>query len=139
MPQDRPEQRHPQPPAGPERSRPGKPTPGAEARSFADEDKDRSPDDREIDTFSRNDREGRPGPDLEPDESAIAAGEEGGYAADTFSRNDAEGLPGVEAGGEGGETSSVDAHPDADGVRRVADDPDTRDAPPPSADGGGVR
>jgi len=48
-----------------------------------------------TDTFSRNDSEGRPGPDLEADEAALEAGEEGDYATDTFSRNDSEGAPGI--------------------------------------------
>jgi len=136
MPQDRPEQPRP---TQPKTSRANKPATKPEQRSFAGQEPNDQPDPSEIDTFSRNDREGRPGPDLKPDEDAISAGEEAGYATDTFSRNDEEGLPGVETGGEGGGTSSVEAKPDAAGVRRVADDPDTRDARPPSADGGGVR
>ena len=93
--------------------------------------------DREIDTFSTNEREGRPGPQLKPDPEAIAAGEEDGYATDTFSRNDVEGSPGVELAA-GDDSSVSEAEPD-EGLRAVTDDPASRDAPPPSAGGGGVR
>jgi hypothetical protein len=54
------------------------------------------PEDDEVDTFSRGDGEGRPGPDEVADPAALDEGEEDGFDTDTFSRNDSEGLPGVE-------------------------------------------
>jgi hypothetical protein len=58
-------------------------------------DKNDPEDDESIDTFSRGDGEGRPGPDEAADPAALTSGEEDGYQTDTFSRNDDEGLPGV--------------------------------------------
>jgi hypothetical protein len=71
----------------------------------------------------------------------LEAGEEDNYATDTFSRNDREGLPSETEVAEDdarGETSSVEATPDG-GPLRASDDPDSRDAVPPSPRGGGVR
>lgn len=87
-------------------------------------------------------RKSEPGADKpHPDEPrSFKAGEEGGYRTDTFSRGDREGAPSPEeaAGDDGGGTSSVEATPDA-GPLKATDDPDARDAPPPPAQGGGVR
>jgi len=84
-----------------------------------------------TDTFSRNDREGLPGPevDMAGVSAVLSAGEEDGYATDTFSRNDREGTPTEEE-------ATADDKP-----RKAADDPESRDATPPpiEKDGGGVR
>ncbi|HZZ87849.1 MAG TPA: hypothetical protein VFE13_05885 [Caulobacteraceae bacterium] len=61
-------------------------------------------------------------------------GEENGYQADTFSRNDREGQP-PDAEGE---PESDEKQPDPRRLK-ATDDPDSRDAPPPSPQGGGVR
>ncbi len=100
-----------------------------------------------TDTFSRNDQEGLPseaaltGRDASSADvnRALDAGEEDGYRTDTFSRNDGEGLP-DDAGliGDDGAACGVEATIDADQLK-AADDPDSRDAVPPSPQGGGVR
>jgi len=100
-----------------------------------------------TDTFSRNDQEGLPSEaELAGRQAssadvnrALDAGEEGDYRTDTFSRNDGEGLPDEAALiGDDGDACGVEATIDADQLR-AADDPDSRDAAPPSAQGGGVR
>lgn len=97
-----------------------------------------------TDTFSRNDQEGLPSEaELTGREASITdvnraldAGEQGGYRTDTFSRNDGEGLPDDEA--LIGAACGVEATIDADQLK-AADDRDSRDAAPPSPQGGGVR
>ncbi len=56
----------------------------------------KTPDDEDIDTFSRGDGEGKPGPDETADPADLDEGEKDGFDTDTFSRNDSEGRPGVE-------------------------------------------
>jgi len=60
-----------------------------------DKNEPQEPANDEVDTFSRNDAEGRPGPDKTADPASLASGEEDGFQTDTFSRNDGEGLPGA--------------------------------------------
>ncbi|HUZ11988.1 MAG TPA: hypothetical protein VMU93_03940 [Caulobacteraceae bacterium] len=73
---------------------------------------------------------------------SFAAGEEDGYQTDTFSRNDQEGRIVFEDEPEPtqspGGTSDVEAPPEA-AHRKATDDADSRDAEPPTAQGGGVR
>jgi hypothetical protein len=103
---------------------------GKEPRSFEAGEEDGYA----TDTFSRNDREGRPGPDLTglAVSASLRAGEEDGYATDAFSRNDREGVPTPDEADDGA------AKPDP---LKAGDDRDSRDAtPPPIRDGaGGVR
>ena len=119
------------------------PAPDGEAsRSFAAGEEDGY----RTDTFSRNDQEGLPSEaeatgreasraDID---RALDAGEEDGYRTDTFSRNDGEGLPDDEALIDEGKASVVPAKPTSAPLK-AGDDPDSRDAMPPTAGGGGVR
>jgi general stress protein YciG len=118
--------------------------PGEAPRSFAAGEEDGY----QTDTFSRNDREGRPSEaELGGREASSAdvervldAGEEGGYRTDTFSRNDREGLPDDDELAEDDAAAARSATPaPGDHALKAGDDPDSRDALPPSADGGGVR
>jgi hypothetical protein len=110
------------------------------ARSFASGEEDGY----RTDTFSRNDREGLPSEvELTGREAssadvnrALDAGEEGAYRTDTFSRNDGEGLPVDE---EPIDQVTAGSAPAARNPLKATDDPDSRDATPPSAQGGGVR
>ncbi len=74
-----------------------------------------------------------------PEPRSFKPGEAGAYQTDAFSTNDREGRPPEdEAEPERPRgASEADAQPGRD--LKATDDADSRDATPPSADGGGVR
>ena len=117
----------------------GQPLASEPPRSFASGEEDGY----RTDTFSRNDEEGLPSEvELTGREAsradinrALDVGEEGAYRTDTFSRNDGEGLPNDEAVIDEGKTDPVAQR----SPLKATDDPDSRDAVPPTASGGGVR
>jgi hypothetical protein len=79
-----------------------------------------------------DDKDRKPESKLQPVDPprSFKAGEAGGYQTDTFSRNDREGRP--------PDDEADEAQPDPRRLK-ATDDPDSRDSPPPSPQGGGVR